>query len=866
MDILDELGLTGVLPEHSDISLDDILAEFATPGLFSASAPPSADVDDILSFVQDAPDASADASAADLSEDDGVKVYIPKTKAEPAPIPTAVSAEGETIPFAAVDLPAAEQPQQQKKKRLSLKERFVAWKSARSAAKTSKKSVPPQSEEELMVDAMASAELNAWLEDNDRLFEKKEDEKDPFAEFEEAPLSEEAPTPAIIPDAPMTDAMMAALAMEEDPEGPAHDGAADFSLDLSPEATEGEDKEVELSDLLETDEEEAAQAAARYAEADEALRYVPGGNPVKNAAATLAKRFLTAVNAVGGDSDTLSEDALGAEVTPIKARKFFAQHMGGYGFRVKIAAAMSLVLCWFALGLPVFGSLKNPSVAAAACLMLLLTVMLAGVDVFTTGFRSLLQRRPGAHTLVTMSCLASVLDAVIIILSEGTVGYLPFCAVSALSMTFAIYGSLLYCGAQEMNFRTLAKGTNPNKRKDEDKTPVPMTISVDDEIVDKFTSTAYRTPGIPEEYIHRSEEEDLSESVHSVMAPILMLGIPVLSLIAALLSRSMGDIFHIMSAMFAVAASFSALLAFPLPYFLAQSYLSRGCASIAGWAGARDLGQVDSMLITDRDLFPESSVVLDLDAHIVPTAREDLMLSHMCSLVVASDCCLSDVFRNWAERNDYALREVENLTCIQSDAISCNIGPDEVLVCNRAYLVHEGYKLPAPMKAKGIELFLVIQGHLMGLVHVDYKATHPGRNGLIAASNSPVEPILAARNFHINPKLIEEKFKTSAEALRCPSYQPRVEMTARMNADTAACAAFVYRPSLLPYVTVVQRAKRLYRTVTTNVTLTAISVLLGILLVFILSAVGSTVTAGRLLIYMLPWLFPTWTLSAAINE
>ena len=75
------------------------------------------------------------------------------------------------------------------------------------------------------------------------------------------------------------------------------------------------------------------------------------------------------------------------------------------------------------------------------CLALELTIVMLGLDIFTTGIMSLVRNRPGLWTMVSFSCIAAALDAVVSY-AVGTAGWgLPFCGAAGLSMTFALWGA-----------------------------------------------------------------------------------------------------------------------------------------------------------------------------------------------------------------------------------------------------------------------------------------------------------------------------------------------------------------------------------------------------------------------------------------
>lgn len=703
-------------------------------------------------------------------------------------------------------------------------------------------------EEELLT--VAQDELFDWIESTNKLRHKPKAEAKASVE---AIAEEDEDVRTYIPAKEESDeAPLVQLSMPDISEEP----------QLSAAEPVDEESSAEILSLLENPDtqQDAAAAAAEVSDdgkiSDDDLRYVPDEPTVKAIGSRIGKRFGAAMAAFTASNGEEDEDALGTEVSPTKAYRYFNKFINDYRFRMRLSAVLCVVSAWIALGLPVFSSLKNPAVGAAMCLMMLLTVMLAGADILASGFSALLRRQPSLHSLVFISCIASVIDALVVISTKGQGGYLPFCAVSAISMCFAIYGSLLYCRSQRLNFKTLEQCAEP------------LTISVDYGIVDEETTTVYRTIGHPEQYIHRSEEEDLSETVYGFMAPILLIAIPVLSLFAAALSKSMGDFFHIMAAMFAAAASFSALVAFPLPYFLTQRDLYATKSAIAGWTGAREIGRVSTMIVTDRDLFPDETVAIK-SVRIVDEVNPELTLSYFCSMIKESGSCLVPAFEQLAENNDCELRPVENFQCHEAGGLSGMIGPDEVLIASHSYMKLQGFRIPARKKDSENALFMAANGHVIAYIVIDYKPIKSVRAGLESALRGSVEMIFAARDFNITPLLISKKFRSSSlDTLRFPPYQQRFDITSHADSDTAVSAAVVSRKSFFSYAAVVEKARYLYRSVTLGVALSAVSSLMGIVLMFImaLTGAGAAVTVSRLLVFMLLWLVPTLALTVSITK
>ena len=273
------------------------------------------------------------------------------------------------------------------------------------------------------------------------------------------------------------------------------------------------------------------------------------------------------------------------------------------------------------------------------------------------------------------------------------------------------------------------------------------------------------------------------------------------------------------------------------------------------------------MIVSDRDLFPDDTVSIT-SVRIVDNVPPQLTLSYMCSLVKRSGSCLVPAFIQLAENNDCDLLDVENFECHEAGGLSGEIGPDSVLVASHSYMKLQGFRIPARKKDSENALFLAVNGHVIAYIIVDYKPIKSVRAGLQSALRGNVEMIFAARDFNVTPLLIAKKFKSATETLRFPSYNQRYEITEQTGSETATCAAVVYRKSFYSYAVVVEKARYLYRSVTSAVVLSAVSSVMGILLMFFMAitGAGAAVTVGRLLIFMLLWLLPTLALSVSITK
>lgn len=559
-----------------------------------------------------------------------------------------------------------------------------------------------------------------------------------------------------------------------------------------------------------------------------------------------AAPIFTVLSSVKGKSvpQPEADEELGPEVDPKAATRHYGSHIETYRSRLHIAVILSIIMGWLSLGLPVAGALNNTGVCAAMCLILMLTTTLLGLDIFVAGFRSLLQKRPDAQSLVAVSCIASALDAVIIILTHGEQGYLPYCVVSGVSMCFAIYSAMLYCRGQRFNFRVLSL------------LRTPTTVMMEHGLAGNGDSVT-RTAGYPDEYIHTSEEADLGETAYSMVTPFLLLAIPVLSLLAAFLSKSWGSFFHILAALYTAAAAFSALLAFPLPYFLVSRDLFRSGSAIAGWSGARALGTADSVIVTDKDLFPEDTISIE-SVRILEGVDPETAVSYVSSVVAASGSCLAPVFTELVRKNNCVLRHVEEFKCNEAGGLTAMIDGAEVLVGSSTFIKLMGIHLPQKLSSKN-SVFLAINSKLVGIITITYKPTVSVQRGLAALLQGKADVIFAARDFNITPLLVSQKFKMPSESLNFPSFADRYRMTDPQSEHNGDAVAVVKRKTLFPFANVVSKARKLYSSVCMSVAFSVLSTFAGVILMFFLCCTGAFASAspGNLLLFMLLWLVPT---------
>ena len=535
------------------------------------------------------------------------------------------------------------------------------------------------------------------------------------------------------------------------------------------------------------------------------------------------------------------------EVSPSKAAKHYAAQVKPLHIRGMIAAFLCVILVYIAyspsLGLPMAGALgRSIRVAAGVCLVLELVVMLCGLDILTTGLLSLFSGNPGAESLVALSCIFSAVDALVIAL--GKTGYgLPFCAVSALSMTFAIRGARLVCSGLSASLRTAAVSK------------APYSVTAEQGVSDRGGALLKSQRGL-EGFVRRCEESDFSENAHRAVAPFLIVAALILSILAAVTLGSAGSFLHIFSALLAASASFSALLCFAQPFTSVARQLLQSGAAIAGWPGCADIGASRQVIVTDTDLFPAGTVASS-GIRIIEGNFADRVISYTGSLLAASGSGVSAVFTELISKNGYTMLKVEDFSIHEGGGLTATINNDRVLVGNSGFMNLMGIRLSQSLISKSA-IFTAVNGNLAGIFSINYTPITSVQDALVNLLHSRGEPLFAIRDFNITPLMIRQKFKMPTESFDFPSFARRYQISAAQPGANSQIVAVLSRVGLGPLVGASDKGRRLCRGVKLCTVLSILGSVLGMVLMFFLCRSGAfdSATVANELSFMFLWLVP----------
>ena len=548
-----------------------------------------------------------------------------------------------------------------------------------------------------------------------------------------------------------------------------------------------------------------------------------------------------------GETSYESED-LGEEMQPDKAARFYGKHIAGLRLRTRIAFVLCVLMAYISYGLPVPGAFADAGVKSAVCLIMMISVMFCGLDIITTGIMSIVRFKLHASALIVVSCLLCMIDA---FLSAASVSekVVPFCVIPALTIAFTLLGSVMNARSNKIILNTAAASKHP------------YVVTAESELSGgDITLVKGRKPidGI----VRRTEEDGPDESVFGVLTPYFVVAALVLSIIAAVISKSFSSFAHILSGIFVCAAPIAMLLTFPLPFFISIKSLIRSGSTIAGWSGLYDIGKAKHLIVTDGDLFPKGCVKISR-TRVFAGMEPERIISFAGSIISASGSAMVHPFTELMRKAGGGLMPVEAFSVHESGGLTAMIDGEDVYCGNAAFMRLMGVVLPEKYVLNN-GVYIAVAGVICGVFEMEYTASDAVKSALEELVGSDRHAIFAVRDFNITPSMLSVKFDMPTDGFDFPPYSERYAISGAEPSEASKPAALISREGLSALVSLADHGKMLFSRIRLSVMLSVVSAVIGMLVMFILSlsALPSVVTA---LSYLLAWLLITVILGFSIG-
>ncbi|MCL2082757.1 MAG: hypothetical protein FWH04_05950 [Oscillospiraceae bacterium] len=483
-------------------------------------------------------------------------------------------------------------------------------------------------------------------------------------------------------------------------------------------------------------------------------------------------------------------------------------------------------------------------------------VMLCGIDILAKGATDLLRLRPGSETLVVISCISSLCHAFTItqpsLFDEAVppIGYMPYCAVSCVSIFFAMWGHRQQSAAYARTYE--AADTQDGRE--------PDMIALENCLWENKPGFSKHNAPV-NDFTFLTGQNDVTVKFSRFFCPFILIACFVLALISAGRHSEHTEavmFFWAWSALCCAAAPITAFGAFAPVFLRIASRLSNAGAAVPGWAGAAEMARGNVLVIGDNDIFPPGTVHLTGIRYFSPSSEEhDQVVSYTMSMLSASGSGLYNAVKSADKSFESApIRKVAGFEAFDN-GVSGEIDGNRVLLGTLNFMKSMSIRIPSKHHVRGA-VFVAMNLSIAGIFPVRYVSAKSVENAFGLIENQRLTPVLVARDFNITPTSIKEQYDADSDLIEYPLVEHRFSLSNPDRDYMGKPCALLTKDGLGAYAEAIVGGKRLHRFTIINLVLHVIALSAGMMIAFYFTGnpapgTASAIGPGNLIGFMMIW-------------
>ena len=432
-----------------------------------------------------------------------------------------------------------------------------------------------------------------------------------------------------------------------------------------------------------------------------------------------------------------------------------------------VATAVMIVLAV----LPVRpAALGDAMVYPAVMLVLLLAACAANWEAFLSGIRGLV-KIPSPDSLSILPAIGAALQCILMLANGGYTANLPMLAgPAALVLCLNAAGRRLNAATVSDNFQLVsAKVEHAVAYRLKD---AGALRAVSQGLAEPHPSVLVSRPTqIFRSFLANSAARGTSDKNQQQFA--WLLGGCCLAAFLFTVIRSKDPVLAatVMAGVGCLAAPLAGTLLSALPARMMQRSAAQVGAVIPGWRDIRQLGRINVIQVTARDLFPVGCVSL---AGIKPVKPEhiDTAIVYAASILSEAGPTLRDVFMNMLGENRSLLAKVDDRQTIYGKGYVGWINKRRVLVGNRALMQEYGIKIPSleyeqhhTVNQRRV-IYLAVSGKLFAMFQVAYQRDPDTAAVLETLHHAGLSLVVDCDDFNCDVRLLETAYSLPAGSVK----------------------------------------------------------------------------------------------------
>ena len=436
-----------------------------------------------------------------------------------------------------------------------------------------------------------------------------------------------------------------------------------------------------------------------------------------------------------------------------------------------IAAGVSAAVMLVLAVLPARpAALNDATVYPAVMLVLLLAACAANWQTFLSGFKGL-AKMPTPDSLAILPALGAAIQCIVLLATGGYTGTLPMMTgPAALVLCLNAVGRRLNAVTVSENFQLVSAKVEHSvayRLKD-----AGALKAVSQGLAEPHPSVLVSRPTqIFRSFLTNSAAHGTSDKNQQQFAWVLAACGAAAFLFTVISTKNAATAATAMAGVFCLAAPLAGTLLSALPARMMQRSAAQVGAVIPGWRDIRQLGRINVIQVTARDLFPAGCVTL---AGIKPVKPEhiDTAIVYAASILSEAGPTLRDVFMNMLGENRSLLAKVDDRETVYGKGYVGWVNKRRVLVGNRALMQDYGIKIPSleyeqhhTVNQRRV-IYLAVSGKLFAMFQVAYQRDPDTAAVLETLHHNGLSLVVDCDDFNCDVKLLETAYSLPAGSVK----------------------------------------------------------------------------------------------------
>ncbi len=409
-----------------------------------------------------------------------------------------------------------------------------------------------------------------------------------------------------------------------------------------------------------------------------------------------------------------------------------------------------------------------------ANLVLLVLTIILSANTIGGGLISLFTLKADNDSFAAIAAIGGLTQAVALVVnpeSFATGGWHFYMLVVALILMFNTIGKLSMAGRMINGFRTIAGDRRAKFATAQIGTKdIAREMTRGQNLDVPYVSFPVRTDFFAD-YLMLSYEEDYSDEVSKMLAPVTFAACVLMAFISFFFSRSAFGAITVFAAAGCVAAPFGATLVGNLPMGRMAKRLAKNGCMVPGYGAVERLGRTNAVLMNCSELFPSQNITLHKMRVFQKNALEQAILD-AASVICSCESTLGGIFSQMIGDHPEMLRTAESLIYEDGMGLSAWVDGKRVLIGNRELMHQHGIGLPphdyeSQFYNEGYDLlYLANSGELTAVYVLSYNADEKISMALEELHERDITLVVYTTDPNITPKMIQDVFAYPAELIK----------------------------------------------------------------------------------------------------